>query len=257
MNQRSMSIKRQTISGLAALLATAGLASAATDMPPVRQPVVPPALQPFSASYQVLRGKKRVGVSKVELVADGGGLFVYRTRVKPRGWAKLFVHRDVKAESRFTLKNGLPCPQAYTSNGAKKNDTQRILFDPLNNEISNRYKGIDKTLPWSPGVLDLLSMDIAMKLQFSRGEIPTEYTVAEKNSIREYHLEIEDTESIQTPFGEYAAVRIRRQKTGSDNHAIIWLAPELDYLMLRFDKYKRGKIDFSIRLNDYNPAPGN
>ncbi len=245
------------MSMLAALLATAGLASAATEMPSVQQPVARSALQPFSASYKVLRGKKRVGVSRVELIADADGLFVYRTRVKPRGLARLFVRRDVKAESRFTLQNGLPFPQSYTSRGAKKNDTQRILFAPHNNEITSRYKGVEKTLPWSPGVLDLLSMEIATKLQFSRGEIPTAYTVAEKNSIREYHLEIEGTETIQTPFGEYAAVRIRRQKTGSDNHAIIWLAPELDCLMLRFDKYKRGKIDFSIRLSEYNPAPAN
>lgn len=252
-----MSIKIQTISALAALLATAGLASAETQMPPVHQPIAGSALQPFSASYKVLRGKKRVGVSRVELVADADGLFVYRTRVKPRGLARLFVHRDIKAETRFTLVNGLPFPQSYTSSGAKKNDTQSILFAPLNNEISSRYKGVEKTLPWSPGVLDLLSMEIAMKLQYSRGEIPTGYTVAEKNSIREYNLEIEGTESIQAPFGEYTAVRIRRQKTGSNNYAIIWLAPELNCLMLRFDKYKRGKIDFSIRLSEYNPAPAN
>ncbi len=252
-----MAIKMQTMSMLAVLLATAGLASAATEMPSVQQPAARSALQPFSASYKVLRGKKRVGVSRVELIADADGLFFYRTRVKARGLARLFVHRDIKAETRFTLENGLPFPQSYTSNGAKKNDTQRILFAPLNNEISSRYKGVEKTLPWSPGVLDLLSMEIAMKLQFSRGEIPTVFMVAEKNSVREYNLEIEDTESIQTPFGEYAAVRIRRHKTGSDNHAIIWLAPELDCLMLRFDKYKRGKLDFSIRLSEYNPAPAN
>ena len=191
------------------------------------------------------------------MTADTDGFFVYRTRVSPRGLARLFVRRDVKGESRFTLENDLPFPQSYSSFGAKKNDIQRILFDPLTNEISSQYKGAEKTLQWSPGVLDLLSMEIAMKLQFSRGEIPTEYTVAEKNRIREYYLEIEDRESIKTPFGEHETVRIRRQRAGSDNHAIIWLAPELDYLMVRFDKYKRGKIDFSIRLNSYNPAPAN
>ncbi|MCZ6499262.1 MAG: DUF3108 domain-containing protein [Gammaproteobacteria bacterium] len=252
-----MSIKMPIIGGLAALLATISLASVATDMPPVQQPLARPALQPFSASYKVLRGKKRVGVSKVELIADTDGMFVYRTRVSARGLARLFVSRDVKGESRFTLENDLPFPLYYSSYGAKKNDIQRISFEPFNYEISSQYKGAEKTLQWSPGVLDLLSMEIAMKLQFSRGEIPTEYTVAEKNSIREYHLEIEDRESIQTPFGQHETIRIRRQKAGSDNHSIIWLAPELDYLMVRFDKYKRGKIDFSIRLNNYNPAPAN
>ncbi len=252
-----MSIKNLIISGLAALFATAGLANAVTEMPPVQQPIARPALQPFSASYNVLRGKKRVGVSKVELIADTNGMFVYRTRVSARGLAKLFVSRDVKGESRFTLRNDLPFPLYYSSFGAKKNDTQRISFEPFNDEISSQYKGSKKSLQWSPGVLDLLSMEIAMKLQFSRGEIPTEYTVAEKNSIREYHLEIEDRESIQTPFGKHETIRIRRQKAGSDNHSIIWLAPELDYLMVRFDKYKRGTIDFSIRLDNYIPAPAN
>ncbi|MCZ6559864.1 MAG: DUF3108 domain-containing protein [Gammaproteobacteria bacterium] len=244
-------------SALMALLATVSMAGAATEMPPVQQAATGPALQPYWASYKVLRGKKKVGVSKVELTADTDGLFVYRTKVSARGLARLFVRRDITGESHFTLENNLPFPLSYHSTGAKKGDTQSIVFDPSNNEISSEYKGTEKTLPWSPGVLDLLSMEIAMQLQFSRGEVPTEYTLVEKNRIRDYHVEIEGTESIKTPFGEYETVRLWRQREGSDNHAVIWLAPDLNYLMIRFDKYKRGKKDFSILLNNYQPRIAN
>lgn len=252
-----MANRLQVKIALMALLATVSMAGAATEMPPVQQAVARPALQPYWASYKVFRGKKKVGVSKVELTADTDGLFVYRTKVSARGLARLFVRRDITGETRFTLENDLPFPHSYNSIGAKKDDTQRIVFDPSNNEISSEYKGAEKTLPWSPGVLDLLSMEIAMQLQFLRGEVPTEYTLVEKNRIRDYRVEIEGSESIKTPFGEYETIRLWRQRDGSDNHAVIWLAPDLNYLMIRFDKYKRGKKDFSLLLNNYQPAPAN
>jgi hypothetical protein len=222
---------------------------------PVQLPAGQASLQPFTASYQVYRGRSRIGVSTAELSADSDGLWVYKTRVSARGLARLFVRRDIVAESRFSVADNRPSPVLYVANGVKKNDRQRIVFDPALKTIASEYRGVEKNLEQASGTLDLLTLEIALMLQLSAGKTPALYTLVEKNRIQQYRFQIEDTEKVQTPFGELEAVRLRRQRVGSDKYAIIWLAPELNYLTVRFDKYKKEKIDFSLRLKRYRGPP--
>jgi hypothetical protein len=65
-----------------------------------------------------------------------------------------------------------------------------------------------------------------------QNQTPRQYTLISGVRLKDYKVDMEGEETLQTPVGDLRTLRVRssRVKEGSDRVTKLWLAPELDYL---------------------------
>ena len=188
--------------------------------------------------------------------------YVYEVTTKARGLAKLVRSGTASEKSIFTLTDiGLRPISYHLDDGTKKveNDTD-ITFDWDAGIARSVYKEEAKDFELTAGMLDRLTADIAAMQKLRSAEEPGSYTLIHRNSIREYGYTSEGKEKISVDAGEFAAVKYKYQRPGSTRHTIIWFAPELGFLPVKAEQFKRGKSQVtmeaaSIQRGASGPSP--
>ena len=119
--------------------------------------------------------------------------------------------------------------------------------------IENKDKGI---LTLSENVLGPSSASLQLRLdfrQFDIDKIPDSisYVVYWKGTIKNRTYEVQkEKESIETPFGTYDAFKVSRQfEEGSERSQIFWLAPDLDFSVLKI--YDKNDREVEIKIKNF------
>ena len=188
--------------------------------------------------------------------------YSYEVTTKARGLAKLVRSGTASEKSIFTLTDTGFRPSSYhLDDGTKKveNDTD-ITFDWDAGIARSVYKEEAKEFELTAGILDRLTADIVAMHKLRSGAEPGSYTLIHRNSIREYGYTSQGTETISVDAGEFATVKYKYQRPESTRHTIIWFAPELGFLPVKAEQFKRGKAQVameavSIQRGDKPPSP--
>ncbi|MGH8668947.1 MAG: DUF3108 domain-containing protein [Burkholderiales bacterium] len=110
-------------------------------------------------------------------------------------------------------------------------DTARAWFDWQAGTVTMQYKGERRTQPLPPHAQDRLSFLLALSF-VPAGTQPIVFNIADgKGGISHHEYQIAGTERVQTPAGEFDAVKVLRQK--EDERSEIWLATQLGGLPVR------------------------
>ncbi len=119
--------------------------------------------------------------------------------------------------------------------------------------IENKDKGI---LTLSENVLGPSSASLQLRLdfrQFDIDKIPDSisYVVYWKGTIKNRTYEVQkEKESIETPFGTYDAFKVSRQfEEGSERSQIFWLAPDLDFSVIKI--YDKNDREVEIKIKNF------
>ena len=142
---------------------------------------------------------------------------------------------------------------------------QRILFrrtkasadfDWDNNEVSyteNKEKG---NIVLTENILGPSSASLQLRLDFRQlGEanIPNEisYKVYWKGTIKNRIYDVSEAkESVETPFGTFEAYKVSRQfENGSDRSQVFWLAPDLDFAVIKI--YDKNDREVEIKIKNF------
>jgi len=142
---------------------------------------------------------------------------------------------------------------------------QRILFrrskasadfDWGNNEVSyteNKEKG---KIVLTENILGPSSASLQLRLDFRQlGEanIPNEisYKVYWKGTIKNRIYDVSEAkESVETPFGTFEAYKVSRQfEKGSDRSQVFWLAPDLDFAVIKI--YDKNDREVEIKIKNF------
>ena len=142
---------------------------------------------------------------------------------------------------------------------------QRILFrrykasadfDWDNNEVSyteNKEKG---KIVLTENILGPSSASLQLRLDFRQlGEanIPNEisYKVYLKGTIKTRIYDVSEAkESVETPFGTFEAYKVSRQfENGSDRSQVFWLAPDLDFAVIKI--YDKNDREVEIKIKNF------
>ena len=105
-----------------------------------------------------------------------------------------------------------------------------------------------------PNVLGPSSASLQLRLDFrnlKRNNIPQQisYNVYWRGAVKTRTYDVNPiTESVETPMGVYEAYKVTRKfDEGSDRSQIFWLAPELDYSVIKiYDKNER-EVEIKIK----------
>lgn len=108
--------------------------------------------------------------------------------------------------------------------------------------------------PWSMDIptntLDKLSYQLQLRLDLMAGKTNFEYQIADGGRLKTYRFKKLDEEIIKTPQGEYKAVKIQRDRgENSKRETYIWMAPELDYLIVKLYQIETDGKEYTLLLN--------
>jgi hypothetical protein len=205
-------------------------------------------LTPFEATYDTRALGMSMSLSrKLELEGDTYTLSSF-------GKNMLLT---LSERSSFTIEDGQVLGQQFTSESkALKTQRRAVNFDQPGGVIDSMKQGKWTQHEWQHGLLDRFSQQQQIRLTLLEADTPPEqltFTVVDGPKISEKIWQRVAADPIDTPLGRLEVVSYREVHDNPKKRASrIWLAPELQYLMVKTEHIERSsKIRVNIESLDW------
>lgn len=230
---------------------TTEAATADADAPAVdvrRAPSWEPS--PFSARYRVTyEGVPVTATGSRELRTGENGEFVFASRV-----SAFMAHMEESA--RFAQdEDGTLRPLSYSDrrSGLIGSRNRQLRFDWSVPQVV-RSGDRDMVQELDGLVYDPVSWQLALQRDLSRGDYEIgdsfRYMVSNGGEPDEYLLRVVGKPSLNVPAGHFDTILLRRDHD-SDRETWIWVSPEHDYLLVRFEHVDGRRLTLALdRIND-------
>lgn len=209
------------------------------------------ALTPYTATYK----GKISGLSAdthTTLAVDQSGRMEFRSVAKARGIARMFKQDPIVEYTQFLEVDGkfIPIEYRYEFNQSDSKRNSRINFDNDNGIAESTYKTVTVELEIDGHVDRSLEL-LVVRADLTADRATDKYRYIDRNTLREAAYEKLGTETIRIGAGEFETVKYRRQRVGSSRSAVIWFAPELEYLPVQMKHFKDDKATGTVTLENY------
>ena len=210
------------------------------------------AIEDFTAEYTIYKGVVKMGSLTRSLSLSKANDYVYDSRMSTSGIASLFARRSVHETSsgRFNGDRFVPHSYAYDKNNGEKKFQLRFDYD--NNQVARA----DSEGKWQTQMPEIVFDKLVYQLQFMidlarpQPPNPLHYEIADKNRLKHYQVDVLPPEVVQTPYGEFEAVRLERVKSGSKKRTTVWCAERLGWLPVKVEyRDKKGGIVNAVLKN--------
>jgi hypothetical protein len=233
-------------------VATEATAKPAAQVPAAVSTDAAIGFKPFEANYQILRSGKKHGEASRYLKRDGVGYELgYNSKIS---W---LVFKDERKErSRFVIEQGRLKPSHYLMqrSGTGPSRHYELSLDWAQKQLKTEKKQVVKQIPWNDQWLDMLSFHGQIVLDIQQGKTDFVYDVLNRHGEnRTYKYKVATEEWLSLPYGKVKAIRIERYGQGPDKQVYAWLAPELDYLLVRLWQSEDDVEQFDVQLSQYQP----
>jgi len=178
------------------------------------------------------------------------GHYVFETHVNPNMLARLFIGRDAVERTVLELTPQGMRPLSWETSDGKsgsKGDGQ-LQFDWDTRRVTGTYEGKAVDLPLAPGTRDRLSIQIVAMTSLLRGEQPGTISMVNGDKIKEYTYTRGATEELDTRLGKLDTVIYESTRAGSNRVSRVWQAPALEYLPVRAEQIRKGKVETVMTL---------
>lgn len=207
---------------------------------------------PFEVEYDVGNNLISAGSATLQL-AKQGDEWVYSLKTTPTGVFKLTGKGKIQEISVFNVSDATDKlqlkPQKYTyRQDAEARRSVDAWFDE--NQLTYKRRGEEFTEKFSDPVLDRLSvtltvMDELKKNNFEKATLQ----VFDSGRVKTMLFSNEGEETVDTRMGPLKTVRVRSSAVGGGTrHTTTWFAPELDYVPVKIEQYKRDKLVARLTL---------
>jgi hypothetical protein len=217
------------------------------------------ALRPFTASYSITWHSMSAGSSSLKLEKLPDGRWAYSSQSSAKGLFRLAMPAELSSRSVFRIVDGRILPESFTADdGASSNEKdQRITFDWAAGKVTGVAERRPVDLPTRPGLLDTLSVQVALMHEMLAGRKPERFALVDKDKIKTYNYTVEGEETVRSAIGEYRTVIFRSARPDSKNGTYFWCAPELGYLPLKVERRDGKEVQWSMAVKraDIEPRP--
>lgn len=219
----------------------------------VAEPARPtkPVLAPFEAEYALFKDDIEVGIAERRLVALPEGRWRYESLAHATGFIALLVPDHIRETSTFRLhrRQLRPLEYRYDKTGGSEEEHYDVVFDWRGDET--RYAHNGETFPLPGDAADLLGFQIDLMLRLRRGRKYVNFTLALKDGLQEYAFRRKGRETWPLSDGTLELLRIEQIPNERPERFTLWVAPSLDYLPVRIERRKNGKLT-AFELRRYN-----
>ncbi|MEM8501274.1 MAG: DUF3108 domain-containing protein [Pseudomonadota bacterium] len=138
--------------------------------------------------------------------------------------------------------------QSYKHNRRNLGDRHNrdLLFDWQANSVTDSLRPEQDALTLEFPVYDKVSYQEQFRLDLieNPSQQRFEYQTTDGQSVKLYAFDRVTEETIETPLGELAAVKFKRDRgENSTRETYIWFAKDLGYLLVQLDQIKDGKLE--------------
>jgi hypothetical protein len=204
---------------------------------------------PFEATYSVNFRGVNAGELHSSLRPRAPGVFVYETRAKPKGLAKLVVSGKAVERSVMRIDASGVRPLSWFSDDGKsglgRDGALEFAWDQ--ERVSGMVEGKRVELATEPTLQDRLSVQVAVITALLRAEEFGEVAIID-DEIKQYSYTRAGSERIKTAAGEFDTIVYESTRPGSSRLSRFWHAPELGYIPVRAEQVRKGKIETVMEL---------
>ncbi len=211
---------------------------------------------PFTASYKVEKYNSTVAVMQLTL-QQKDDQFIYTSKTQPKGLLDLFSNDKIVEQStlRWDAEHQRLQLLGYQyTREERARDNQQFTVQ-WNNENSATCSGMARkqsfTLELASPAWDQLSVQLALMADLSSDENPAadyRYSIIDDAKLSEYLFQPEAQETIKIGQQEYHTLKLKRAHESGKRTTHMWLAPELGFVPVRVEQYKKGELNFSMEL---------
>lgn len=209
-------------------------------------------LKPFDATYEISWRGITAGEARFRLETLPDGRWSYQLQTSPRGLGRLAGRSELSMSQRsvFQFRYDRLIPESFTADDGSSNDAkdQDLTFD----WVAGRVRGVAERkavdLPIQPGLLDELSVQVALMQTLAAGRIPEGFLMLDGNRVKDYLYAAEGKERLKTAVGEYDTVIFRSSRPDSVKGTWFWCAPELGYLPVKIERRDGKSVSLSMHL---------
>jgi hypothetical protein len=210
----------------------------------------PGELREFDASYAAVFRGINAGTSQLKLEKLPDNRWRYTSTSIAQGVFRVALNGPTTQRSLFVLHEGQVRPHEFISEISTRTGDrdQAMKFDWDTGRVTGTAEGKPVDLPLEPGVLDALSVQIAMMLKLINGETPERFRMIDKTKIKDYLYTHEGEETLATTQGPQHTVIFRSARAGSTRGTWFWCAPALGYVPVKVERRDGRNVEWSMAL---------
>ncbi|MCP3429761.1 DUF3108 domain-containing protein [Opacimonas viscosa] len=212
----------------------------------------------FKASYSLNRRGSTYGEGFRSLSKNEKGNYVFSYRTK----ARYFFLTDTRIEtSEFTYTYldkmwvASPLNYEFIREGTGKDKQYNVSINYTNETISGRDQQ-NNPFPSDTVIQDMMTYQLQIRLDLQNNRPIKKYTVATRyGNWKDYEFTQNPPETVRTPLGEFTAIKLTRTNIKKQRTTSVWLAPELDFTLVRLQQIEDGKESFDALIKSYELIP--
>jgi Protein of unknown function (DUF3108) len=230
----------RTLASLLTLMLATVLAS-----PPAHAEAAVP--RPFSATYAVTYRGIGAGTITFDFARDAAtGHYIYETHASPSTLARLFVSKAAMERSVMEIDASGTRPLEWQLDDGKsgKEDDGELHFDWSRNRVTGVVEGKPVELTPERGTQDRSSISIAVTTALLRGVEPGTIPLIDDNRIKRYVYTKKEAATVDSALGKLETVIYESTREGgSSRTSRFWMAPSLEFLPVRAEQVRKGKVE--------------
>lgn len=221
-------------------------------------PALSYALPPeFTATYTAETYGMTVTESTYTLKHKNKGV-IFSQHTAPTGFARFFSDDELDETSHLSFHNNslLLDEYHYIQKGTKDNKDIHLNItwdDKFEKNISGMVSGSagndDVIINIDAPVWDTLSFQIPLMAGTNTSITTQELAVLVKGKLKIYHFVVQGEENITIGDKSFTTLKIERQSDDRNKPLFFWIAPELNNLPVKIEKWKKGKPHITMLLN--------
>lgn len=206
-----------------------------------------PELDPVEAHYRItVNGIPAGTATTVAIEALGGN----RHRARFEAQNRFFRHSEV---SQFDWNGCSLVPREYHHDfsGLGIERHSFVEFD-WNRKVAIESRGEKRQeIPLVSNAIDALGMAQIARCELRAGYKVFDFPVIYRGERRDIHFEVAGHERVETPVGTFDTVIVERRYPQRFKRTRVWVAPALDWFMVRFEHVENPAARGSLLLTEY------
>jgi hypothetical protein len=214
------------------------------------RPAAAAELEPFTASFSITWHGMSAGTARVQLQRLPDGRWSYESVSTARGLFRLAMPAELRSRSLFAIRDGHIIPESFTAEDGTSSTgkDQDVRFDWDAQRVTGTAERHHVDLPLKPGLLDSLSVQVALMHELLSGRTPQYFVLLDKEKIKDYNYSAQGQETLQTVLGEKHTVIFSSSRPGSTDATWFWCAPDMGYLPLKVERREGKSVQWSMTL---------
>lgn len=211
----------------------------------------------FTATYSAHTYGMTVAQATYNLKHSNNGL-KFTQHSKPSGFATFFTDDELYETSLLSMHNGqlLLNEYSYTQKGSKYNKNINLKINWNDSDDKNITGNASGTVEGEPvqininaPVWDTLSFQIPIMMNYDESITEPKHSVLVKGKLKTYLFTAHGTETVSINDRVFNTMKVETKSVDNDKPLFLWIAPKLNNIPVKIEKWKKGKPHITMLLN--------